>query len=209
MFIFTYQTVCVMTDSKKQILQTALRLFLKNSYKEVSLRNIVKEVGLTKGAFYHYYTGKEELFEEAVKYFYNNVIISDYRNFPKNSLKEFYEHYIKVLQEPDEFDNDDEGDMNFFIFIMEASKRIPDFLNIHNSQRKKELWAWSEIIETAKSNKEIKTDIPGEELAGMFLNISDGISMNRAAAGYDGAKSLEYMKRDWDNLYNLLKNKKK
>ncbi len=197
-----------MTDSKKQILRTALKLFLRSSYKEVSLRDIVNEVGLTKGAFYHYYTSKEQLFQEAVKYFYNNAIITNYNNFPKTSLKEFYSHYLAMLQEPDEFDEID-GDMNFFVFISEASKKIPDFLVIHNAQRKKEIWAWSEIIETAKRSKEIKTAIPNEELASMFLNMSDGISMNRGISQTEGPEALNEVKRDWNNLYSLLANKKK
>ncbi|MDR1877277.1 MAG: TetR/AcrR family transcriptional regulator [Flavobacteriaceae bacterium] len=197
-----------MTNSKKQILHTSLKLFLKNSYKEVSLRDITTEVGLTKGAFYYHYSSKEQLFEEVVKYFYNNAIITDYNNFPKNSLKEFYEYYLKVLQDPDDFD-DIEGDMNFFIFISEASKRVPDFLKIHTAQRKKELWAWSEIIDTAKRNKEIKTNIPNEELAGMFLNINDGILMNRVINQKADGETLNDVKRDWDNLYNLLKKVKR
>jgi len=197
-----------MAESKKQIVHTALRLFLHNSYKEVSLRDIVKEVGLTKGAFYHYYTSKEELFEEVVKYFYNNVIITDYRDFPKTSLKDFYEHYLLALQQPNHYD-EGEGDTNFFVFISEASKRIPDFLGIHMAQRKKELWAWTEIIETAKSSKEIKTSIPAKELAAMFLNLSDGISIGRAFSGKDGMQSIQEVKSDWGNLYSLLKTNKK
>ncbi|MDL2277212.1 TetR/AcrR family transcriptional regulator [Parabacteroides sp. OttesenSCG-928-G07] len=193
-----------MADSKQQILQTALKLFLRSPYKEVSLRDIVDEVGLTKGAFYHHYISKEELFVEVVKYFYNNVMITDYRNFPKTSLKEFYEHYLRMLLEPGENDNTD-GDMNFFLFVSEASKRVPDFKNIHLAQRKKELWAWAEIMSIAKSNKEIKTNISDEELAFMFLNISDGISMNRAFNGMDGMEALEAVRKDWDNLYAILK----
>jgi len=192
-----------MTDTKNQILRTALKMFLQNSYKGVSLRDIVNEVGLTKGAFYHYYTSKEEMFEEVVKYFYNNVIITDYRSFPKNSLKEFLNAYLEKLQEPDGDDNKD-GDMNFFVFLSEAAKRIPDFMNIHLAQRKKELWAWSDIIATAKQNKEIKSNISNENLAMMFLNISDGISMNRAFSGNSGMQALLDLKRDWDNLYSML-----
>jgi AcrR family transcriptional regulator len=198
----------MITDSKKQILQTASKLFLRNPYKEVSLRDIVNEVGLTKGAFYHYYTSKEQLFAETARYFYNNAIITNYSAFPKTSLKEFYEHYLAVIQEPDDFDEIDE-DMNFFLFLSEASKRVPDFLEIHTAQLKKELWAWSEIIETAKRSKEIKANIPNEEVATMFLNMSDGIVMKRAIGKVSGTESLNDIKRDWDNLYNLLRTRKK
>ena len=37
--------------------------FLEKGYKDASLRNIVKSVGMTTGAFYGYYKSKEELFE--------------------------------------------------------------------------------------------------------------------------------------------------
>lgn len=193
-----------MTDSKNQIILTALKLFLRNSYKEVSLRDIVNEVGLTKGAFYHYYTSKEELFEEVVRYFYNHVIITDYRNFPKTSLKEFSAHYIEELQIPHEIDDMD-GDTNFFVFISDAAKRVSSFKEIHSAQRRKELNAWIEIVEIAKKQGEIKTDIPNENIARMFLNISDGISLNRTFSGKPGEVVLSELITDWDNLYKLLK----
>lgn len=37
--------------------------FLEKGFKSASLRNIVKEAGVTTGAFYGYYKSKEELFE--------------------------------------------------------------------------------------------------------------------------------------------------
>lgn len=201
---FTYQLVCIMTDSKKQIVLTALKLFLRNSYKEVSLRDIVNEVGLTKGAFYHYYVSKEQLFEEVVRYFYNHIMITDYRNFPKTSLRDFYEFYLKELQTPHEVD-EAEGDTNFFVFISDAAKRLPAFKDIHATQRKKELSAWTEIIDIAKQHKEINSTIASEGLARMFLNISDGISMNRAFSGNSGEDVMKELITDWTNLYELLK----
>ena len=40
--------------------------FLEKGYKDASLRNIVKSVGMTTGAFYGYYKSKEELFASLV-----------------------------------------------------------------------------------------------------------------------------------------------
>ena len=40
--------------------------FLEKGYKDASLRNIVKSVGMTTGAFYGYYKSKEELFAALV-----------------------------------------------------------------------------------------------------------------------------------------------
>lgn len=56
-------------DSKtlKLILEAAEREFLEKGFQNASLRNIVKTVGVTTGAFYRYYPTKEALFEAMVK----------------------------------------------------------------------------------------------------------------------------------------------
>jgi AcrR family transcriptional regulator len=193
-----------MANSKKQILHTALKLFLNNSYTDVSLQDIVNEVGLTKGAFYHYYTGKEQVFAEAVEYFCHHVTIPDYSTFPKTSLKEFYKNYLKVIQKPDDFDDTDD-DLNFFVFLSEASKRISDFQKIYAAPRQEELGAWTKIVGTAKRKREIKTSVPDEELAVMFLDMSDGIVMTRHISRRKGQETFKKLQKDWDNLYSLLK----
>ena len=48
---------------KEKILDTALIHFLKDGFSGASLRNIVKDAGLTTGAFYKYYPTKEMLFD--------------------------------------------------------------------------------------------------------------------------------------------------
>ena len=40
--------------------------FLEKGYKDASLRNIVKSVGMTTGAFYGYYKSKEELLKTSL-----------------------------------------------------------------------------------------------------------------------------------------------
>lgn len=46
----------------QKILEAAKREFLEKGFLSASLRNIVKEAGVTTGAFYGYYQSKEELF---------------------------------------------------------------------------------------------------------------------------------------------------
>ena len=46
-------------DTQKNILDTARKHFLKDGLTGASLRNIVKDAGLTTGAFYKYYPTKE------------------------------------------------------------------------------------------------------------------------------------------------------
>ena len=50
-------------DTQKNILDTARKHFLKDGLTGASLRSIVKDAGLTTGAFYKYYPTKEALFD--------------------------------------------------------------------------------------------------------------------------------------------------
>ena len=50
----------------ERIHRAARAEFLQKGYKDASLRNIVKSVGMTTGAFYGYYKSKEELFDALV-----------------------------------------------------------------------------------------------------------------------------------------------
>jgi len=59
----------MMNEAKEHILRTSLLLFLQKSYKEVTMREIVEKTALSKGAFYHYFSSKEQLFKEIVLMF--------------------------------------------------------------------------------------------------------------------------------------------
>ncbi|MDO4296553.1 MAG: TetR/AcrR family transcriptional regulator [bacterium] len=52
--------------TRPQILESAKKEFLEKGYKDAALRKIVKQVGLTTGAFYGYYSSKEEVFDALV-----------------------------------------------------------------------------------------------------------------------------------------------
>lgn len=78
-------------DTEKNILNTARKHFLKDGFSGASLRNIVKNAGLTTGAFYKYYPTKEALFDaltdpyiEHIYQIYDRVV----EDFEKLSAKE-------------------------------------------------------------------------------------------------------------------------
>ena len=48
--------------TKQEILKTASRLFLERGFENVSIEDVVTEVNLTRGAFYHYFKSREDLF---------------------------------------------------------------------------------------------------------------------------------------------------
>ena len=58
----------------ERIHRAAFEEFLEKGFKSASLRNIVKKVNMTTGAFYGYYNSKEELFEALVGEHYDYLI---------------------------------------------------------------------------------------------------------------------------------------
>lgn len=55
------------SNTLNSIHKAAKKEFLQKGFQSASLRNIVKEAGVTTGAFYGYYKSKEELFEALVE----------------------------------------------------------------------------------------------------------------------------------------------
>ncbi|MDD3140295.1 MAG: TetR/AcrR family transcriptional regulator [Lachnospiraceae bacterium] len=47
--------------TKQDILETAMHLFAEKGLENVKVEDVVKEVGVTRGAFYHYFKSREEL----------------------------------------------------------------------------------------------------------------------------------------------------
>ena len=59
--------------TKIEILLTATRLFKERGWENVNVEDVVKELGVTRGAFYHYFKSREDLIMAVVnKMFYEN-----------------------------------------------------------------------------------------------------------------------------------------
>ncbi|MBG9536471.1 TetR family transcriptional regulator [Bacillus thuringiensis] len=53
-------------ERRKEILETAERLFLTKGYTKTTINDILKEIGIAKGTFYHYFKSKEEVMDEII-----------------------------------------------------------------------------------------------------------------------------------------------
>ena len=49
-------------NSKDQILKAAMKIFVVNGYSETRMDDIANGAGLSKGAVYHHFSSKSELF---------------------------------------------------------------------------------------------------------------------------------------------------
>ena len=56
-------------ESRERIIDSARRLFNRRGFTEVTIDQIMKHAGLTRGGFYRHFKAKEELYAQAVRQF--------------------------------------------------------------------------------------------------------------------------------------------
>ncbi|TXJ22491.1 MAG: TetR/AcrR family transcriptional regulator [Chitinophagaceae bacterium] len=200
-------------DSREHILEVSLSLFLQKGFKGVTMRDIVEKTGLSKGAFYHYFKSKEQVFEEVANYFYKDIFIQHFEHFSHESLKAFCEDCLKDVDE--KFltvrkiggNRTEEWNINHYFLIFDAVALLPSFKKLHTEHHALELKSWKKIIGIAKKSGEIKSALSNEQIAKMFLYMGDGFGMNVVFDGSAG--KMEAHKKEirqlWGNFYEMLK----
>lgn len=173
-----------MADAKEHILRTSLLLFMQNSYKDVTLNSIVAQTGLSKGAFYHYFASKEEVFKAVVRYFYESQMFINFTEMPNDTLKAFYAAYIDNFHRLHEEYKEIYQTLNVSGFIMTASLKLPDFIEIQERSNRRELAYWQQAVTNGRKRAEINADLPDEIIATLFVSICKGILLNKGSCSY-------------------------
>ena len=202
-----------MNDSKEHIITVACKLFLQKSFKEVTMKEIVEKTGLSRGAFYHYFESKEQLFLEVLDFFFTNVMKHGYEYYSRNSFYEFYHDYANEVRSfgntyLDKFKGDEsEGEltMNYFTLAFDALKLFPEFRKKMLVGMKEELSIWLEIIKSAREKGEIISPMTDEEIAQTFIYLSDGVAMHMIMRGTKIEDMIDPFLTLWDKLYEQIR----
>jgi TetR/AcrR family transcriptional repressor of nem operon len=169
-----------MQESREHILSTTFQLFLRNSYKEVTMSELVKESGLSKGAFYHYFSSKEQLFEEVINHFYGSHMQVNYSAYAHDTLHAFYhDHLAGIKQRLDRHPAIGEGalQINQYQLLFDALKRLPAFREMRARWRGLELAEWTAMVRQARVAGEIRTNLSDTQVAKLFLYLGDGVAV--------------------------------
>tara|TARA_Y100001960_G_C14623935_1_gene802140 strand:+ start:46 stop:639 length:594 start_codon:yes stop_codon:yes gene_type:complete len=74
-------------NSKEQILEAAMKVFVKNGYEQTKMDVIADVSGLSKGAIYHHYESKKDLFLALIDYWEETFFFSVFFNKGDESVK--------------------------------------------------------------------------------------------------------------------------
>ncbi len=61
-------------DTRSELVEAAWELFAHNGYEGTTVNAIIEKVGLSKGAFYHYFESKEDVLDAVVEHVTEHVI---------------------------------------------------------------------------------------------------------------------------------------
>ena len=80
-----------MKNTKEKILFISFQTFLNNGFENTTISDLVKNTGVSKGAFYHYFPNKETLYNAVIDTFFlsyfKNIDWSNFENLSFNELE--------------------------------------------------------------------------------------------------------------------------
>lgn len=194
-----------MKSTRDFIIDEAYKLFLKRSYEAVSINDISQAIGFTKGALYHHFVNKEDLFKAVVdKYL---CFIEPSNNNEQLTLKEYLDlvvqkiyEMIKSLFNPSlDFET-----IDFISLSIAALRHYPGFVEAKGRYLELEIEKTKAILDQAIEKGEIRNDINTSITARNFHFLYMGIAGNMIHSK-SPERSVALLKEQLNELYHLLK----
>lgn len=198
-----------MSGTRDMIIETAFLLFLKKGYKAVTLTDLGKAVGMTKGTFYYHFLNKEEVLKEGVTKYYR--MLNNRRTEEMNrvhSLREFIDLTIHNLEGirhygAKRFDSDI-PEILCLSLMVEVISLYPEFKQMVSDTKISWMSKLEGVILGAKRNKEIRDDVDTSILAKNLLNIGVGL-INYVVMHQNISYALSSVRYQYEQLYSLVK----
>jgi AcrR family transcriptional regulator len=92
-------------QTRESLLDSAMKVFLEKGYSDARIEDISEAAGVTRGAFYHHFDGKKEIYFALVEERCRPAMMlavgleSDSALDPRGKLREFIAGYIRLLSE--------------------------------------------------------------------------------------------------------------
>lgn len=164
---------------KKEILTGALKVFTRKGYDKTTITDIAKELGISQGLCYRYYSSKEEIYDAALEEYSDYIVNSNLERF--NNDKRSFKEKIKAFSGSVEEYQNPESDNNLLyeLFHGQNSQKMHDQLMMKIASKlvphiKNEL-------QIAKDNGEIQISDIGA-FAYFFVYGQVGMILNETAS---------------------------
>jgi len=200
-----------MTSTREHILFTALKLILKKGYGNVTMNELVEASGLSKGAFYHYFKSKDQIyFETLEKYFFSYMSSFDLTynkalSFRSN-LFQVFNMFIEFASEIESMIGPENPMISYYHTLLESAIRSDDIKK--KVSRYYEFWMdrISGWIQIAQSNNEVDSSLDpvilGKHIGGLMEGVMIIYSFQNKEKNLD-----KYFTEIFYQFFELIKNK--
>lgn len=178
-------------DTRKRILDTAQQLILSHGYSGMSLDQLIGQLGMTKGAFFHHFRNKNDLArtliqrysEQGVTLF--NSVLARAKSYSDDPLQQLlivirqYEEIFEALDEPY-----DGCLLAAYVYeLQQFDDDIRALINVEFELSRKELTG---LLRAAVRTHPPKRDVDLTSLADGFMSLFEGAFILEKALGEAG-----------------------
>jgi TetR/AcrR family transcriptional regulator, transcriptional repressor for nem operon len=194
-----------MNDTKEYIIDQAYNLLLSRSYEAVSISDISSGMNLTKGALYHHFTNKEELFKAVIdKYFLLFEFETDVENltlkkFNKVAVENVRKIILHIFVNKTKFDP-----INYMSLIVDGYRHYKGFSERLEKFMAKEIKKIKQVLDSAIKNGEIRSDIDTNIISQNYFSTAVGLAGNILKTN-SVDKAIRSLEEQINQLYLLLK----
>jgi TetR/AcrR family transcriptional regulator, transcriptional repressor for nem operon len=200
------RSVCnIMSDTKEYIIDQAYKLFLAKSYEAVSISDISKSIGFTKGALYHHFLNKEELFKAVIDKYLKIIVLGDIKM--DLTLAEYIQaiiEYVSQVVNTTCIDNQPFAPVSYLSLLIDALRHYPGFAEKHEHFFIMEIDNLKIILDNAVKNGEVRDDIDTSVVAQHLFSLSAGIAGNLFMSN-SPTVAIQSFKSQMFEFYKILK----
>lgn len=197
--------------TKEHILNTAFKLFLQKSYREVTMQELQSAAQISRGGLYHHFKNKEEIFLATIQKFFFSMMEEklDMEAMQERSFMENFGAYLahkqRMMDKMLENTGLEKLDTNFFMLIFQTIQHFPATRQGLKMQVAAETKNWAKIIEIAQQKGEVKKTVQSETLAQHIYYLLDGVELHLVMAGNLSNDAYAQVMIIIEQLYDLIK----
>jgi AcrR family transcriptional regulator len=196
-------------DSRQQFLKVAFKLFSQNSFKAVTVRDIIKEANLSNGSFYYHFINKERIFKEIIHVFLFGISNRINATSQEDTLAQYIQKRLVRLEEGyselEKIVGEDLIEFDIYSLTSEAVRHFPELREEAMKHQLLEIQGWMNVIDNAKKQGEIESDMDNEIIAKLFVYVQDGDNLNRFIFNVNHKQMVRRLDLLWKNIYNTLR----
>ncbi len=194
-----------MTETKEIIIDHAYQLFLSKSYEAVSIQDITKSVGLTKGALYHHFLNKEDLFKAVIDKYLKLVGLIQVRQ--DITLKEYVRviiEYVSRIVKTISIDGQPFIPVKYLSLLIDALRHYPGYMDEQRHFYTLGIDNLKTILDRAVKKGEIRGDIDTSLAALNITSIAIGVAASLFRE-HSPSDTIQLFRSQMIELYKILK----